>query len=104
MSKKRKKKGNYCCDLMDTFTRDPRVGVSYYPKTRAYYIDLLDGPAKQGIFYCPFCGSKLPSSLRDKYFKLLGKKFKIKDPFDEEQTQNISEEFKSDEWWKKRGL
>lgn len=94
----------HCCQLMDKFINDPRVGISYSKVMREYYIDLIDGPAKQCPSYCPFCGTKLPSSLRDEYFDILEKEFNVDDDWDEEQAKRIPEEFKTDEWWKKRGL
>jgi len=102
--KKYKKNIIHCCHLMDTFTRDPRVGISYSKVMREYYIDLIDSPAKQCAVYCPFCGDKLPSSVRDQYFEILEKEYQIDHPRYEEQAKRIPEEFKSDEWWKKRGL
>lgn len=51
--------------------------------------------------YCPFCGAKLPNlSLvyEDALEEAVGKEFCDIKP------EEIPEEFKTDEWWKKRGL
>lgn len=83
---------------------DPRIGINYYKRFRRYSIDLMGGHAQQQAFYCPFCGNKLPSELGDQYVDILKKEYNIYDHWDEGQTKLIPEEFKSDEWWKKRGL
>ena len=98
------KKEKHCCQLMDKFIDDSRVGISYSKVFREYYIDLLSELPKQCVFYCPFCGHKLPQGLRDEYFEILEKEYDIDNYWDEEQEKNIPEEFKTDEWWKKRGF
>lgn len=55
------------------------------------------------MFYCPFCGTKLPKDLRDEWFdelsKVLG--FKVDISID---RRKIPKEFRTDEWWKNRKL
>jgi hypothetical protein len=52
---------------------------------------------------CPFCGSKLPKDLYgDEYDDALEEAVG-KDLCDLKEEE-IPEEFKSDEWWRKRGL
>jgi hypothetical protein len=58
----------------------------------------------QGIYYCPFGEFKLPKNLRDEWFEILEKEYDLDDLRSTEQSILIPEEFKSDEWWKKRGL
>lgn len=81
---------------------------------RALYEDLLDGevvynkiynyfhyPYSRVFGYCPNCGAKLPNYLDDyddELEKVTGKSLSI---ITEEE---IPEEFKSDEWWRKRGI
>jgi len=51
--------------------------------------------------YCPFCGEKQPNLLlvyEDALEEALGK------DFCDITEDEIPEEFKTDEWWKKRGL
>ena len=55
------------------------------------------------IFYCPFCGTKLPTSLADEWFDTLEREYGIEDPSDEDYDR-VPLEFRSDAWWKKRGL
>jgi len=104
MERKKNNKTNHCCQMMKVFTADERVGIRYYPKIRSYYLDLIDGPAKQNISYCPFCSTKLPKCLRDKYYEILIKEYNIEDPYEDEAEKLFPEEFKSNEWWKKRDL
>ena len=101
----------HCCDLMDLFIKDLRVSIMYSPVYREYYILMLEGGKKrgkmqavQGIDYCPWCSKKLPKSLRDKWFEILEKQYNLDDPDRKEQEKLIPQEFKTDEWWKKRGL
>jgi hypothetical protein len=89
---------------MDQFLEDPKVPLKYSSITRSYGILLKYSIAAQMIDYCPWCGSKLPARLREDYFRILKKEYNIKPGLDKENDPNIPEEFKSDEWWKKRGL
>lgn len=53
----------------------------------------------QAFNFCPFCGEKLPKNLDKQWYRAL-KGLGFNEPDDED----IPEEFKSDEWWKKAGL
>ena len=75
-----------------------------YTEVKRRYSLLLRSGAVQLIFYCLWCGAKLPSELGDEYFSILEKEYNLDDPYDEEQEKQVPEEFKSDEWWKKRGF
>ena len=97
------KKTKYCCELKDKFLNDPRIGISYSQILREYYIDIIESPLKYCFSFCPFCGIKLPSELRDEYLRIL-EEYGIDDPLDESREERIPEEFKSDKWWKKRKL
>jgi len=105
MKTKKKDKNQHCCELMEKFVSDPRIGINYNQKFREYSIDLiLIKAAKQDIFHCPFCGFKLPRGLREEYCNILEGKFGIDCIFDSKKIERLPEEFKNDEWWKKRGL
>jgi len=99
-----RKKNNHCCELMMKFVNDPKIGIEYNSKYREYSIDLIYMSSRQGIQNCPFCGQKLPLSLRDNYFEILQKEYNLDNPHHESQLKLIPKEFTSDEWWKKRGL
>lgn len=99
-----KQKKMHCCDLMEMFVADAKVPLKYYSILREYALLLKYSPAVQLIFYCPWCSQKLPISLRETYFDILEKEHGITPELDIQNDPNIPEEFKSDEWWKKRKL
>ena len=47
------------------------------------------------IQYCPWCGKKLPDSLREKWFDELEKL-----GYDDPLNDDIPEKFKSDKWYR----
>lgn len=89
---------------MEYFLEEGKVPINYNCIFREYAIYLNDIVALQGLLYCPWCGTKLPSRLGEKYFEILTQEYNISDPYDKKQAKSIPEEFKSDKWWKKRGL
>jgi hypothetical protein len=94
----------YCCDRLNRYIEDRRIPINYSAKFREYYLPLgCKSSAIQLIDYCPWCGTKLPVSLNDEYISILDE-YGIDDYFDEEQLKRLPPEFKTDEWWKKRGL
>jgi len=101
--KNKANENEHCCKLMSTFVIDPRISIYYSKRFREYSIETTSG-AYQMISHCPFCGKKLPARLRDTLFDILEEQYNIDSPFDEEQSKLIPEEFKTDEWWKKRNL
>ena len=59
----------HCCDQMKDNVENPDLAIRYYPQFREYGILYLDGgTAFQEIRHCPWCGARLPDSLRDKWF------------------------------------
>lgn len=55
--------------------------------------------------YCPCCGEALPQSLRKEFFETLENEFSVVTDIGEYKKEKIiPPEFKTDEWWKKRGL
>jgi len=96
------KETKHCCELMDYLLSEGKIAMQYCPVFREYYIKLTKDIAVQGIRYCPWCAAKLPSSLRDEFFELV-KEYNIR-TISEVDAAWLPEEFKTDEWWKKRGL
>lgn len=95
----------HCCGQMTRYIADVRIPVKYSPICREYELPLFDSDnVVQGIFYCPWCGKKLPQDLRDEWFDILRNEYNIEPEYDVLKDKNIPEEFKSDAWWKKRGL
>lgn len=73
------------------------VPLHYSPRFREYGIKILDGGSSNlRIHFCPWCGQKLPNSLRDEWYDEL-ERIGIDPGADE-----IPEEFSEDTWWRKR--
>lgn len=78
--------------------------VDYEPIFRNYGI-LYSTKRIKMLKFCPWCGVKLPTSLQKVIFDVIKKEFGIpRWDADLENCTNIPQEFKTDEWWKKRGL
>jgi hypothetical protein len=75
---------------------DANSYVVYWPKFREYGIELRGHDAIDEIEYCPWCGVKLPGSLRDEYFQHL-EELKI-----EPGDRNLPIQFLGDAWWRDR--
>ena len=104
-----KLKHEYCCDKMDYYVdqslKEEHELIRYEPESRDYYL-ILHGKnfgMYSGIDYCPWCGKKLPKSLEKEWCKVIKEKFGLDNVFAEE-WEELPKEFKTDEWWKKRGL
>lgn len=70
---------------------------------REYYIYAPSKGVIQGIQFCPWCGKQLSSGVRDDWFNILKQEYGLEDHRNKDEHL-VSEEFKSDEWWKKRNL
>ena len=111
----------FCCERMARDVRSfegrklncygrPLARIFYQRRYRSY--GLLDYPGdwhdvtSRSIDYCPFCGKKLPKKLDDDDMDpYLMKEY----GWTEEDCwgyprRELPPEFKTDEWWKKRGL
>ena len=98
----------FCCDTMQRYIDEHNL--EYKPETRmvTFYIKSNDKTGYQPEYYgspciyCPYCGSKQPSFLDEERYnaieETLGKEWC------DITEDEIPEEFKTDEWWKKRGL
>ena len=91
-----------CCKEIGLFIDDSRDPIEYDPVYRMYLIRFESYGNIIWFSYCPFCGSKLPKHLKDEWWDILYEMGY--EPFDDKDSGKIPEEFKSDEWWKKRGL
>lgn len=59
----------HCCASMAAAFADQDVPVIFVPKFREYGIQVFDGGTSfHALNFCPWCGTRLPSSLRDKWF------------------------------------
>ena len=84
----------HCCQNMDKHLAEGEVAIYYIPKFREYGVKVLDGGTSFVLIqYCPWCGQKLPESLRDRWFDEI-ERFGL-EPDDSE----IPQKYLSDQWW-----
>lgn len=95
----------HCCDAMrshlapgrDAHEPTERAGVlvAFVPKFREYGLRIHDGGTSYvQIDFCPWCGNRLPGSLRDKWFEELERL-----GFDDPVSQEIPAAFRSEAWY-----
>lgn len=89
----------HSCAEMARHLGEGDVAIRYSDRFREYGIRILDGgTAIQVIHHCPWCGARLPGSLRDQWFDMLEQLgLEPGDP-------QIPEEMLSAAWWHRRGL
>ena len=88
---------------MELFLNDPRDPIEYNPVFREYFIRLNNCSNIITLTYCPWCSSKLPTSLRESYFDILEKEYQIETNLGEyKERSDIPSDFKTDRWWKTR--
>jgi hypothetical protein len=96
----------HCCSTMNHYLSLKNNRFYYSPLMREYAIDNKNAITIRLLNYCPWCGAKLPASLRDEYFSVLEKEYGLDLCLSDvwERSPLIPPEFLSDEWWRKRGL
>jgi hypothetical protein len=102
-----KRMSKHCCESMRRNTEFsceqhaspfdcPDALVSYSTRFNEYGLIVHDGGTSSILIsFCPWCGVKLPASLRQRWFlelESLG--------FDDPWTQDIPERFKTDGWYR----
>ena len=94
---------SHCCDEMSGHIADPSLPIEYVPYTREYGIQHLKSEGSmQRISLCPWCGSRLPASLREAWGEVLDE-MGLYNPFTDDRDQ-VPGEFWSDTWWRKLDL
>ena len=98
----------YCCTTMKASLWDDRISLKYEPMLREYWIV---GDRNVLLRNCPWCEYNLESyGLKSKYCTTVSnylkskKRLAIGEICGDEIWDALPEEFKTDEWWKKRGL
>ncbi len=105
---------DYCCESMQRSIEREEMVYENISGSFQFYIkdEAWGGPGtfhRKVCNYCPYCGAKLPvdrlslfkngsNVYSDELEKAVGKDFCDITP------EEIPEEFKTDKWWKKRGL
>jgi hypothetical protein len=83
----------HCCEGMREALVE-NVAIVYIPKFREYGIRILDGGTSfMKIEFCPWCGSRLPSDLRDAWFEEL-ERLGL-----EPDSEALPNRLKTDAWW-----
>lgn len=86
------------CEAIRIALADPDIPLSYNDRLREYSVAVLDGGSSGVVlFYCPFCGAKLPDSVRDEWFDELDRLSL------EPNSSDIPTELLGGEWWRSRG-
>lgn len=102
---------NFCCNAMRLWLEDRDCPFMYNAYNRYYTMSAPKSLMKKNdvwscykVYFCPYCGTKLPKDLVVERWEILEKEYGITDPYDTKQKKRIPQEFMTDEWWKKRGL
>lgn len=94
----------YCCNRMKKAFDTNKYGLHFDKRFCETFCDRRD---LKGCYwhwdYCPFCG-KCIKDKGDLYRKILRTELNISDMYEDGVEEKLPEEFKTDEWWKKRGL
>lgn len=84
----------HLCETMRVVALGEDPLIQYSDRFREYGIPYGDG-SYQVLGYCPFCGMKLPDSLRDEWFTT------IRGMGLEAGDRRIPDDYRSGEWWRK---
>ena len=94
----------FCCITMKEYAIDhPDELVSYSASERCYLLVGRIKPYASKMYFCPWCGSQVPKDLSGVWIDILVEEYGLKSPCNWDRDK-IPPEFKTDEWWKKRGL
>jgi len=92
-----------CCGALNYQVNDIHCPVKYNKKWREYSIQDISSTSISLMLFCPNCGTRLPSSLRDDWFDILEQEYALESPMDIDK-KNVPKEFLTDKWWKNRTL
>ena len=85
------------CKELRLHILDPMLPLCYEPRFREYFL-LGRQNTRQTISHCPFCGGRLPESLRQCFFdeiERIGIDYELG-----ESIEKLPIELQSDAWWK----
>lgn len=86
----------HLCEGMARALADPDIPLVYNDKFREYGIPVQDGGSSVMLIkYCPFCGTKLPDSLRDEWFDRLDELGL------EPESPELPLDMRSGAWWRR---
>jgi hypothetical protein len=94
---------DYCCSEMKSLMKDRKFGICYKKQISETYVLCRGERGVTWTFsYCPFCGKDIEGK-RELFFDTLKTECNIEATAFNENIL-LPEEFRTDEWWKKRGL
>lgn len=91
-----------CCEEMNLHLSNGEIYLDYDASVRRYGIAYKEafGGGCQQINFCPWCGARLPKILIDELSTIVFDELNL-NGYDDPR---LPDEFKTGEWWKKRGL
>jgi hypothetical protein len=104
---------DFCCRGIKAMVNSPDCPLQYKDYIRKYILTVPKylQSKKKNIIYpsfvinnCPRCGTKLPESLFEQWYDIMEKEFGLTGLIGQDQAHLIPEEYKTDKWWKNRGL
>lgn len=126
-----KKGDKLCCDLLNfevyqencpkhKYKRCSTFPLMYEPEKRRFFFSSVpcafllhkvheNNNAKyrivySQIFFCPWCGAKLPTSLGKEWFEIVSQKFGVTNLSDSKQLAKVPKKYMSEEWWREEKL
>ena len=85
----------YQCDQHPDLSECPDALIHYSESFDEYGLIIHDSPAISHIHFCPWCGTKLPDSKRDRWYEEL-ERLGFDNPNDD---PNIPARYLSGEWY-----
>jgi hypothetical protein len=92
----------FCCKKMNESIYKYNL-IEFEEHVRAYNLPVSPNGIRLKLCFCPFCGNDLGKRLNAEYYDILYKEFEIEHP-ETIESNKVPLEFKTDEWWRKRGL
>ncbi len=87
----------HACDQVLTILVEGVVPLAYDDRYREYSLPVVGESAVQIISHCPFCGERLPASLRPHWFSELER-------LGLEPEGELPDAMRDGRWWRERGL
>jgi len=95
----------HCCDKMSSHLSNTKNYIQYYMMYREYCFSPYNDCVFLLLDYCPWCGKNLPKNLRSTFFNTLESEYFFEEVGIEIfNNSKLPSEFRTDEWWRKRGL
>ena len=93
---------HFCCNKIKEAIEKYNA-IEIEEEVRGYFINSSNKDVSLALNFCPFCGQNLGKRLNSEFYDILCKQYGIEYP-ETIEADKVPEEFKTDEWWRKRGL